>query len=135
MPQSTARMRRRVRRLFERLLSAPLVRFPASGFKIEAPKRQGVYIIVHSRRGVLHVGRTTRGRNGLYQRLKNHLQARSSFVVLFARPQRLDLRKDCRFRYLAVANPRTRAFLEALATGELCPAHIGTGFKARRTSI
>lgn len=124
-------MRRRVRRLFKEMLRAPLIPFPASGFAIDAPKRQGVYIIVHNRRGVVHVGRTTRGRNGLYQRLKNHLQARSSFVLLFARPLRLDLRSQCKFRYLAVSSARARAFLEALATGELCPAHIGDGSKLR----
>jgi len=125
-------MRRRVRRLYKQLTTAPLVPFPLTGFNIDAPKRQGVYIIVHNRRGVVHVGRTTRGRNGLYQRLKNHLQARSSFVILFARPQRLDLRAHCKFRYLAVGNARARAFLEALATGELCPAHIGDGSRLRR---
>lgn len=131
MSQSTARMRRRVRRLFKQLVAAPLHRFPEARSPLDAPKRQGVYVIVHARRGVVHVGRTTRGRNGLFQRLKNHLQARSSFVLLFARPKGLDLRRDCKFRYVTVENPRARAFLESLAVGELCPAHIGDGSRTR----
>jgi hypothetical protein len=58
-----------------------------------------------------------RGKRGLYQRLNNHLQGASSFVI-----KALD-----GYRCIAVENNRLRAFLEAFAIGHLCPDHIGDG--------
>jgi hypothetical protein len=133
--KSTARERHRISRHFQKLCSAPLVRFPPSGDRLDAPDKHGVYVIVHRRRGVLHVGRTVSGKRGLFQRLQNHLHGRSSFTVQFAFPEGIDVRAECRFRYITLASARSRALLEAYAVGFLCPAHIGDGTGDKRGAV
>lgn len=117
----------RVKARFKELHSAALTRFPEPGGSITAPSDHGVYAIVAPRGSrVLHVGRTVTGRRGLKHRLSNHLQGKSSFVTLYLREQKrpLDIRR-CWFKYVVEPNARIRALLEAYATGQYCPAHIG----------
>jgi hypothetical protein len=64
--------------------------------------------------------------------LKNHLHARSSFTNIFLKGRGAKLRAGCKFRCIAIANPRKRALLEALTIGRLCPAHIGEGSGMKR---
>lgn len=70
-----------IKKLFVTLNRAPLTKFPEIKGRLEAPDLQGVYVIYSPRGKVLHVGRTLRGKKGLRQRLNNHLQAGSSFVI------------------------------------------------------
>jgi hypothetical protein len=101
--------------------------FPQSRQPVEAPVTHGVYII-RGNDTILHVGRTPRGRYGLWQRLKEHLRGGSSFVRDYLNGQPASLREQgYTYQYLVVEGPRKRPLLEALATGKLCPAHIGTG--------
>lgn len=113
--------------LFQSLLQQPKRPFPAKRQSIQAPLNHGVYII-YCREDVLHVGRTIRGKNGLQQRLKNHLRGISSFTRNFLLGEGNKLRDgDHTFKYLEVEDPRKRALLESLAIGKLCPRHIGIG--------
>jgi hypothetical protein len=86
----------------------------------------GVYVIYDPKGRVAHVGRTVRGKRGLYQRLNNHLHGKSSFVIKALDGKGGVLRRGYKFR-IAVENSRLRAFLEAFAIGQLCPDHIGDG--------
>ena len=77
---------------------------------------------------VLHVGRTQRGKNGLRQRINNHLHGASSFHIEYLKPKRINLRSaQYTYQYLELADARKRALLESYAVGTLCPKHIGTG--------
>jgi hypothetical protein len=99
---------------------------------LHAPKRQGVYVIFSPKNRVLHVGSTPRAKNGIAQRLRDHLATRSSFTINYE-PLKSDgsrLRGGYKFCYLIVRSQRQRALLEALAIGHLCPAHIGLGHTA-----
>lgn len=116
-----------IKKLFNALKRAPLRKFPLAGARIDAPDVQGVYIIYSPGGSVLHVGRTLRGKKGLRQRLNNHLQAGSSFVIHYFDGEGSKLRKGYRFRCLAVADNRKRALLEFYALAHLCPKHIGLG--------
>lgn len=100
-------------------------RFPKERERLSAPNKQGVYVIYSPADKVLHVGRTTRGRSGLRQRLKNHLHGRSSFVINYFDGKGSTLRKGYKFRFLELKNDRMRALLEAYTTGCLCPDYIG----------
>lgn len=116
--------------LFEELTEQPRRSFPQNRQPIDAPSKPGVYII---RKGeiVLHVGRTLRGRNGLRQRLKNHLHGSSSFTNKYLKGKGSVLREDgYTYQYLVLEDPRKRALLEAYAVGTLCPEHIGLGENA-----
>ena len=124
----------RIEKLFKELCEQRLYDFPAKGYteSIVVPNRQGVYIIFGSNNSVLHVGRTQRGKNGLRQRLNNHLLGQSSFVEQHLNGRRGTLRKGYKFKYLVIKNPRERALVEALAIGRLCPKHVGLGgFRGR----
>jgi hypothetical protein len=116
-----------VRRFFRQLRRAVRSPFPRTGQRLDCPTCQGVYVIFDRAGRVAHVGRTTRARAGLRQRLKAHLAGRSSFVIKHLRGQTLLLRRGYSFSFVEVAEPRTRALLEAYATGVLCPRHLGTG--------
>lgn len=70
-----------IKRKFRALMRAERIVFPMPRERISAPTTQGVYLIFGPRGRVLHVGRTVKGRNGLRQRLKNHLQGQSSFTL------------------------------------------------------
>lgn len=113
---------------YKKLLAAEVVSFPSSG-KIDVSKKQGVYIIFDSKDKVLHVGKTDRGRDGLNQRLNNHLRNQSSFSNKYLKGNSDFLRHGCKFRYLEIEDARIRTLVEAFATGMLCPAHVGTGAK------
>ncbi len=113
-------------KLHNQLLETPYNLFPPKGTGIKVCNEQGVYIIFSPEKEVLHVGRTLRGKNGLNQRLANHLVNGSSFSIQYLKNEGYKLREGYSFKYLNVSNPRERALLEALTTGLLCPAHIGT---------
>jgi hypothetical protein len=94
-----------IRGLFDKLMSAPLQAFPNLG-PLNVSNDHGVYVICGRRGSILYVGR-----GDLRRRLSTH---RAKFRL-----------RGCRFRYLAVRLARAAALLEALATGCLCPFHIG----------
>jgi excinuclease UvrABC nuclease subunit len=104
-----------------------MIPFPKSGVRLDAPAEQGVYVIRGGNGSVLHVGRTTRAKNGLRQRLANHLQSRSSFAIVYLGGNGSRLRRGYTYQYLVVPNPRTRVLLEYAATVRFCPRHLGDG--------
>lgn len=109
------------------MLRSPMIAFPSARQRINAPNDHGVYIIYNPKGRVAHVGRTVRGKNGLRQRLNNHLQGASSFVIHALKGKGVKLRAGYKFRYIKVENDRLRALLEAYAIGQLCPDHLGHG--------
>jgi hypothetical protein len=115
-----------VERLFEKLSSQKKRPFPPARGRLDAPKRQGVYVI---RKGakVVHVGRALGGNNGRHQRLMNHLHGASSFATEYLKRSPNRLRKGYTYQCLVLGNRRARALLEAYATGNLCPADVGLG--------
>ena len=113
--------------LFESLLQQPKHIFPKLQHSLDVSVKHGVYIISRDE-DVLHVGRTIRAKGGLQQRLKNHLQGKSSFARAYLSGDGNQLRrKGFAYQYLEVPDPRKRTLLEALAIGKLCPKHIGVG--------
>ena len=122
----------KIKSLLQELRSARLQTFPKKPSDLVAPKKQGVYVIYDPNDRVCHVGCTYRAQNGLYQRLRNHMQSQSSFSAARKIWNGKRLRGKYKFRCLPVASPRQRIFLEALAVGTLCPAHVGSHQK--RTS-
>lgn len=68
-----------IRAELQKLLRTKKTTFPNKGVRIDAPKRHGVYIIYSPTGVVVHVGRTPSGKNGLGQRLRNHMGDSSSF--------------------------------------------------------
>ena len=123
-----------VKAQFKELKRGPLQAFPARRQKLDASNRQGVYLIYSPDGAVLHVGRTYRGKNGLAQRLRDHMAGASSFTSQHLNGHGSMLRDGYKYRCLVVENPRLRALLEAYATGCLCPVHIGTGQHASKKS-
>lgn len=119
----------KVKEVFRNLISQRIHTFPPSGrLPAEITSDQGVYIIYRKDGRVLHVGRSSRGKRGVFQRLNNHLAGQSSFVESYFKRDKSRVRA-CGFRYLPVKNDRLRALVEAYATGVLCPAHIGLNKK------
>lgn len=116
-----------VEKLFNELISSKDYLFPEPRKKVTAPNERGVYIIYNPEGKVLHVGRTPKARNGIAQRLRDHLAGNSSFVGKYFNREGARLRKGYKYKYLVVSNNRLRAILEAYAIGHLCPAHIGLG--------
>ena len=117
----------KIKQLLDVLLSSNLFPFPPAREKLEAPEKQGVYLILCPRGQVVHVGRTLRGKKGLNQRLRNHLTTNSSFTNIHLKSGGSILRKGYKYKYLVLENPRKRALVEAMGTGILCPKHIGLG--------
>jgi hypothetical protein len=118
---------REIENLFRKLCDQPRRSFPQEHQRLDAPLRHGVYII---RKGeaVLHVGRTLRAKDGLHQRLTNHLHGSSSFTEEYLKGHGEILRgTQYTFQYLEVPDQRKRALLEAYAVGQLCPVHLGLG--------
>lgn len=72
--------RENIRRLLKKLNAQRRRLFPAPREHLNAPKSQGVYVIFNTRGRAVHVGRSVRGRAGLFQRLGNHLSGISSFA-------------------------------------------------------
>jgi len=68
--------RKKIEELYEELIRQQKLDFPKAREYIEAPNQHGIYII-YRRNKVMHIGRTLRGKNGLRQRLKNHLHGNS----------------------------------------------------------
>ena len=104
--------RQKVEELFNALCKQPMLQFPQDHKKLEATSKPGVYVI---RKGdiVLHVGRTLRGKDGLYQRLKNHLHGSSSFTDKYLKGNGAALRKGHTYQFLVVEDARLRALVEA----------------------
>jgi hypothetical protein len=121
---------RQIEKLFEDLMTRPLVVFPAVGEKLEATTKQGVYVIFSPKNRPVHVGRTVRGKSGIAQRLKNHLHAESSFTVQYLNGDGSRLRGRYGFKYIEVRRARQRALLEAYAVAHPCPKHVGLGRRA-----
>lgn len=117
--------RQRIRRLLADLNAQPVLPFPKARAHLDASDSHGVYVIRDPNRRVVHVGRTYRGRAGLFQRLRNHLSAQSSFVLAYLKGDASRLRAGFTFQYLEVADDRERALLEHLATAWHCPMHLG----------
>jgi len=116
-----------VKKLFDELCAQPTRSFPQHGQRLNTSKKPGVYII-RREKTVLHVGRTLRGRDGLYQRLKNHLHGSSSFTEKYLKGKGATLREvGYTYQYLELEDARKRALLEAYTVGTLCPEHIGLG--------
>ena len=116
-----------VRVLFDELCAQLKRSFPQYRQPLDAPSKPGVYII-RKAETVLHVGRTLRGRDGIHQRLKNHLHGSSSFTNVYLKGKGAALREDgYTYQYLELEDRRKRALLEAYAVGTLCPKHIGLG--------
>jgi hypothetical protein len=114
-----------VKRLFSELCERSKHSFPKHRQSLDAPSKQGVYII-RKEKTVLHIGRTLRGKDGLYQRLKNHLHSSSSFTNNHLQGKGAILREDgYTYQYIEEKAPRKRALLEAYATGILCPEYLG----------
>ena len=111
--------------LCQRLEKQPRVAFPETRAKLLAPKTHGVYVIRNKKGRVVHVGRIVRGKWGLHQRLNNHLEANSSFVIVHLSSGGKALREGYTFQYLEVPNERKRALLEHFATAWHCPADLG----------
>ena len=88
---------------------------------------QGVYVILDVKGTVLHVGKTSRAKKGLRQRLNNHLRGQSSFAKKFLKQNGKELREGYIFKYIIVDDSKLRTLLEAYAIGCLCPEHLGTG--------
>ncbi|MDG4898164.1 hypothetical protein P9272_31995 [Mesorhizobium sp. WSM4976] len=112
--------------LYDELVSEKLYQFPPKREHLpkEVTSAHGVYIIYGADGQVLHVGKSSRGKRGVFQRLMNHLAGQSSFVNLYFKGDKTQVRA-CGFRFLSIDDARTRALVEAYATGYLCPAHIG----------
>ena len=119
--------RQRVEDLFGELRGQEKHSFPKKRQPLNAPSMAGVYII-HRDETILHVGRTHRCKNGIHQRLKNHLYSSSSFTKNYLQGNGATLREEgYTYQYLELENPRERALLEHYAIGTLCPKHLGTG--------
>jgi len=119
--------RKRIEDLFTDLCNKPVRLFPKERERLSAPSDSGVYII---RKGdtVLHVGRTVRGKEGIRQRLKNHLHGSPSFTNKYLKGNGAVLRDgEHTYKFIVVEYARDRALLEAYAIGILCPKHIGLG--------
>ena len=69
-----------IKQLLQKLINSGKESFPSKGHTLNTPTDPGVYIIYDPKGRVAHVGRSVRGKNGLEQRLNNHLQANSSFT-------------------------------------------------------
>jgi hypothetical protein len=121
------REQRTLKRLFRQLTKAKRKSFPHPRESLDAPDRQGVYIIYDPRGRVVHVGCTPRARDGIWQRLRDHMANKSSFTTKHLDDEGSRLRRGYSFQCLVVNDARYRVLLEALTIGRLCPAHIGRG--------
>jgi hypothetical protein len=119
--------RETIQKLFKQLDRAPKHPFPAPGKSLPAPRTHGVYVIRDAEGVVVHVGRTYRGKNGLYQRLENHLAGSSTFTRDYLKGHGKRLRSGFTFQYYEVSEDRQRALLEHCATAWHCPKHLGVG--------
>jgi len=63
----------KVMTLHQKLIISVIHNFPEKGKRINVSNKQGVYIVYSKKNEVLHVGTTKSAKNGLNQRLQNHL--------------------------------------------------------------
>jgi GIY-YIG catalytic domain len=124
---------KRIAALLEKLGARPESPFPQAWGSVDAPDKAGVYVIRNQASKVMYVGRTTRAKGGLHQRLRNHLAGRSVFARELLPHGPASLRTGYTFQYLVVEKDRTRALLEQLATGTLCPKHLGLSLLAEKS--
>jgi hypothetical protein len=118
---------KKIQKLLQKLINSESHSFPPHRQPLDAPTDLGVYIIYDPQGRVVHVGRSVSGQEGLHQRLKNHLQGASSFANKYLDGDGSKLRNGYKFKYLAIHDDRKRALVEDLATGTLCPLHLGLG--------
>lgn len=118
----------KIMELYNQLVDSPQYDFPSNG-KIEISNKQGIYIVYNDNNEALHVGKTNGAKNGLNQRLLNHVRNQSSFSKLYMQKENIALRAWGKFKFIEIESARERSLLEALTAGLLCPAHIGTGEK------
>jgi len=117
-----------IMKLHKALLASSFITFSQSGIG-NVSDEQAVYIIYDTNNKVLHEGTTKGGLKGMNRRLYDHLTRTSTFRKNFVLPNRVVLRNSCKFKYIEVSNASTKALLESLTAGLLCPAYIGTGEK------
>jgi hypothetical protein len=115
----------KVKELYKCLLRQKERTFPKPRVSLDASLKQGVYVISSRKGVVLHVGKTVRAKNGLKQRLTNHLHGQSSFTIKYMNGEGFRLRGVYKYKYLEVKHHRLRALLEAYAISNLCPKHLG----------
>jgi hypothetical protein len=116
-----------VEELFGKLCKQEKQPFPKKYQSLNAPLKMGVYIILKDET-ILHIGRTYRAREGIHQRLKDHLVGSSSFKKKYLKGNGATLREEgYTYQYFELEDPRKRALLEHYAIGTLCPKHLGTG--------
>ncbi len=120
--------------LHKELVASKFHKFPSMG-KIEVSSKQGIYIVYNNNKTALHVGKTIQAKNGLNQRLHDHVSNRSSFSKLYMQPNNVLLRGWGEFQFIEIENARERSLLEALTADLLCPKHIGTGEKKQKDDI
>ena len=113
-------------KLYNKLCKSKLFSFPEKG-KVNVTNKHGVYIIYGLNNKILHVGMTPYGKEGLNQRLYNHISKTGIFYKAYLKPHNICLRSIGKFRYIEIEDARVRALLEALTAGKLCPLHFGTG--------
>ena len=116
-----------VKTKFGQLVRSSMTKFPKADHSLDVPDNHGVYVIYDPKGRVAHIGRTVRGKRGLYQRLNNHLHGASSFTVKALDGKGGTLRSGYKFRFIEIENNRLRALLEAYTIGQLCPDHLGDG--------
>jgi hypothetical protein len=117
-----------IMQLYKNLMAAQIHLFPIKG-KVNVSVKHGVYVIYSPTSEVLHVGMTPYGKEGLNQRLYNHISKTGIFYREYLKPRNISLRGTHKFQYIEIENSRIRALLEALSAGLLCPAHFGTGVR------
>lgn len=118
----------RIALLFRQLVKQPQRPFPEFRGKLDAPNQPGVYIIRDRKGCVVYVGRT-HSQGGLHQRLRGHLSGRSVFARNLPNGPN-SLRTGYCFQCLPVTDHRSRALLEHVTVGRLCPEHLGLGLRA-----
>ncbi len=119
----------KIKKLFDKLIQQPINYFPLPRTKWDMTNQHGVYVIYSPENKVLHVGKSSRGENGLRQRLYNHLHGASSFSQQYLSIRMVNLRERYYFKFILVSDAKDRAYLENLTSGMLCPEHIGTSEK------
>ena len=117
--------RNRIQQLLEALNQASISLFPRGRESIRVPKKLGVYVIRDPAEAVVYVGRTTRAKNGLHQRLRNHMAGKSALVRVHLKGDTNRLRDGFSYQFLEVENDRERALLEHIATAWHCPEVLG----------
>jgi GIY-YIG catalytic domain len=123
--------RNRIQQLLDALNQAPTHPFPRGSESIRVPKRLGVYVIRDPAESVVYVGRTTRAKYGLHQRLRNHMAGKSALVKNHLNGDTSKLRAGFSYQFLEVEDDRERALLEHIATAWHCPIVLGlSGYSA-----